>query len=160
MEPFSLHTMFTVLIHLHEDVEHFGTNLDVSCFPFENYLQKSLVRNSQNPLAQIVKCSFENETIGISNGTSKTVLTRVSVLEKDSSFVLNNGDFACVKSHQNNHFECDVLKADKGEGFFRKPCDSYNVSKSPFEIQTQSHSFRVINLIEKLPVYHVTMTWC
>ena len=54
------------------------------------------MRNSQNPLAQIVKHSFEFETIGISNGTSQTVLTIVSVLEKTSWFLLNNGDFSCV----------------------------------------------------------------
>ena len=46
------------LIHLHQDVEYFGETLDAySCFPFENHLQvlKQYVRNSRNPISEIVK---------------------------------------------------------------------------------------------------------
>ena len=59
------------LIHLHQDVEYFGETLDAySCFPFENHLQvlKRYVRNSRNPISQIVKKIF---TMGIfKTGTS------------------------------------------------------------------------------------------
>ena len=46
------------LIHLQQDVEYFGEILDAySCFPFENHLQvlKRYVRDSRNPISQIVK---------------------------------------------------------------------------------------------------------
>lgn len=53
------------LIHLHNDVRHFGLSFDeISCFPSENYLQvlKKYVRNSRNSLNQIVKRVQELET--------------------------------------------------------------------------------------------------
>ena len=46
------------LVHLHEDIIHFGTSLDnFSCFPFENYLQimKKFVRKAHNPVSQVAK---------------------------------------------------------------------------------------------------------
>ena len=58
------------LIHLHQDVEYFGETDAYSTFPFENHLQvlKRYVRNSRNPISQIVKKIF---TMGIfKTGTS------------------------------------------------------------------------------------------
>lgn len=46
------------LIHLADDVQFFQSSLnDIYCFPFQNHMQvlKLLVRNTQNPLVQVVK---------------------------------------------------------------------------------------------------------
>jgi hypothetical protein len=56
------------LLHLPDDVEFFKTSLnDISCFPFENYMQqlKRLVHNAQNPLVQVVE---RLEELNRSNG--------------------------------------------------------------------------------------------
>ena len=55
------------LIHLPDDVSYFKDNLDnISAFRFENHLKtlKSMIRNSNSPLAQIVKRVSEKETAG------------------------------------------------------------------------------------------------
>ena len=55
------------LIHLPDDVSYFKDNLDnISAFRFENHLRtlKSMVRNSNSPLAQMVKRVSETETAG------------------------------------------------------------------------------------------------
>lgn len=55
------------LIHLPDNVGYFKDNLDnISAFRFENNLKtlKSIIRNSNSPLAQIVKRVSEKETTG------------------------------------------------------------------------------------------------
>ena len=50
------------LVHLTDDVLNHNVGLhDISAFPFENYMQviKKFVRNSKNPIAQIVKRLYE-----------------------------------------------------------------------------------------------------
>lgn len=116
------------LIHLHQDVSYFETSLDhLSCFPFENYLQvlKKFVRKSQNPLSQIVKrvAELENNATSYSH---KIVVTTASNRSKDCWFMLQNGEFACVKEQQceNNMFVCDVIRPNQIDNFFSEPCDS------------------------------------
>ena len=53
------------LIHLADDAEKYGNLDNISCFPFENHLQKlkKSVRRPQNPVAQIVRRVQESLTV-------------------------------------------------------------------------------------------------
>ena len=56
-ETFAVYNVHS-LLHLHEDVSFYGCSLnEISCFPFENFMQhlKKLVRNGNNPVAQVGK---------------------------------------------------------------------------------------------------------
>ena len=113
------------LIHLHEDVINFNTD-GVSCFPFENYLQvlKKFVRTSHNPIAQVGKRIIELENAG-SHINHKNIKTKVSTNQKDSWFLLNNGDYACIKDIRNNgEFSCDIIHPIHIQNLFTEPCES------------------------------------
>ena len=61
--PFQIYN-FHSLIHLPDDVSYFKDNFyNISVFRFENHLKtlKSMIRNSNSPLAQIVKRVSEKE---------------------------------------------------------------------------------------------------
>ena len=87
------------LCHLPDDVEHFCCSLnDVSSFPFENYLQtlKRMVRQSKNPIVQVVKRLTELEKAKSSRVT-KERYTRVSTTTRDGCFILENDTFVFVR---------------------------------------------------------------
>ena len=116
------------LLHLCEDSSTFNTSLDhISSFPFENYLQviKKLVRKTQNPLSQIVKRVKELEIFEMNDVTSKQIVTKISVKEKDSWFMLKTGSFVQIKGI--NHdltLEGDVITKRHFRNIFVEPCDS------------------------------------
>lgn len=58
------------LIHLQDDASHFNCSLnDISCFPFENYLQqvKKCVRSGRSPLEQVTRRLSEIEQSEVDN---------------------------------------------------------------------------------------------
>ena len=69
------------LIHIPADVLRFGPLDNISCFPFENYLQslKRRIRRSTQPLAQLVKRLFETH---INISSPRPVDGRATVLFK------------------------------------------------------------------------------
>uniref|UniRef100_W5MYB2 Transposase domain-containing protein n=1 Tax=Lepisosteus oculatus TaxID=7918 RepID=W5MYB2_LEPOC len=115
------------LRHLHQDVVQFNCSLNyVSAFPFENFLQslKKLVRNSHNPIAQVVKRMKEKERVQSNceaSGSRMYILSR----QKDCCFLLDNEDFAFVKEKRaDRSLLCDVVRQTQTCNFFTEPCES------------------------------------
>lgn len=137
------------LIHLHEDVETFHRPLDsISCFPYENYLQvvKKLVRTSQNPVAQVVKRTYELESFNVSV-MKKQLFTEIKCDRKEQWFLLENSNYACVKEiRDNDQFLCNVYNRDTLDSFYIIPCDSKRLNI----VYIKDNSVRYVrNLIEK-----------
>ena len=77
------------LIHLADDVENHGEDLNkISAFPFENYLQeiKRFVKNSHNPIAQIVKRVSEIEGNG-KRRSNKSVKLKIACDDRNGWFL-------------------------------------------------------------------------
>lgn len=73
------------------DCENFNYSLnDISCFPYENFLQriKKSVRNSLNPTAQVAKFDFEYQPC-FGQLPKKLILTKVPKEDKGNCFLLN-----------------------------------------------------------------------
>ena len=115
------------LMHLHEDVRHFQCSLnDVSCFPFENYLQKikKHVRSGRSPLEQVTRRLAELEQSEVSLTTSKPKKI-ASVKTKDCCFLLKDGRFAFIRQQNaDGSFECEILHQRHTSPLFRQPCSS------------------------------------
>lgn len=115
------------LRHLHQDVVQFNCSLNyVSAFPFENFLQslKKLVRNSHNPIAQVVKRMKEKERVQ-SNCEASGSRMYISSRQKDCCFLLDNEDFAFVKEKRaDRSLLCDVVRQTQTCNFFTEPCES------------------------------------
>lgn len=76
------------LIHLTEDASHFNCSLnDISCFPFENYLQqvKKHVRSGRSPSKQVARRLSELEHSEVDKSQRRPKVF-ASVKEKDSCF--------------------------------------------------------------------------
>lgn len=90
------------LSHLSDDVEHFQCSLnDVSAFPFENNLQliKKLVRNSRNPVAQVVKRISESDKAGTVHAESSH-FRYISARRKDRCFLLRSEEFVIIQEKE------------------------------------------------------------
>ena len=112
------------MIHLPDDVNHFQVNLDkISCFPFENYLHrlKRYVKKAYNPLAQITKRVTEMENTGVEE-YHKNFVIKFFTQNSDCWFILQNSNFACVKSVQEKRFFCEVYKRNQFQDYFENPC--------------------------------------
>ena len=127
----STFTVYNVhnLLHLHEDVLFHQLSLnEISGFQFENYLHdiKKLVRNSQNPIAQVKKRLAEMEKSSKNcdpqNLTSAVIHTR----RKDFCFFVCNNEFAFIREIVPNSSELvvDCIKLRYTENFFENPCQS------------------------------------
>lgn len=117
------------LLHLHGDVSRFGCSLnDISCFPYENYLQriKKFVRTGQNPLAQVSKRMTEIETAqSVANRPSQASPKMfLSTKRRDSCFLIADGSFAFVQERREDGIVCDVIKQSRTTDFFNTPCQS------------------------------------
>lgn len=85
------------LSHLADDVERYGTSLnDLSAFKFENYMQilKKKVRNTNNPVAQVIKRDHEVKAANLV--VPNIIKPLISTTLKDSCFQLIGGDFCFV----------------------------------------------------------------
>ena len=140
------------LIHLPNDVTYFKDNLDnISAFRFENRLKtlKSMIRNSNSPLAQIIKRVSEKETAG--GMRYKKIETKVSVKEKDNWFVFKGRRHIVhiVKStpYNANLFECELLSISEFQELFSTPCNSKTVDIFTMRRKRSQH-IKVINRSE------------
>ena len=104
--PFQIYNVHS-LIHLPDDVSYFKDNLcNISVFRFENHLKtlKSMIRNSNSPLAQIVKRVSEKE---------KARKIKIKIKTKDTWFVWKGRKHIIhiVKSTPDNAniFECELF---------------------------------------------------
>lgn len=114
------------LVHLHEDVTYFQKDIHaISCFPFENYLQKlkRYVRNSNNPLAQVIKRMQELDNFD-QNENHKDVNVKISANARDSWFLTTKGDIAQINTVQQSSLVCDIVSNRNVRPYFSRPCDS------------------------------------
>ena len=115
------------LIHLHEDVSHFKCSLnDISCFPFENYLQKikKHVRNGRSPLEQVTRrlAEIEHSQLNTAKLHPKAI---ISVKEKDCCFLLEDQRFAFVRQkNADGTLNCEILDQRDTSPLFQQPCCS------------------------------------
>ncbi|KAL7375355.1 hypothetical protein ABVT39_015995 [Epinephelus coioides] len=114
------------LLHLYEDVEGFKCSLnDISAFPFENHLQsiKRMVRNGQNPIAQVTKRIVEKEQ-------AKPIQTLshkryyVSAKTRDSCFILEDEIAFVREKRADGKLVADVVTLDDANDLFEKPYKS------------------------------------
>jgi hypothetical protein len=116
------------LLHLHEDINFYGCSLnEISCFPFENFMQrlKKLVRNGNNPVAQVGKRLVELNCGNVQKSYIKPRFTHVSSNWKDGCFLLANNRFVFVKeTRDNGELVCDVVHDQRTEPFITTPADS------------------------------------
>jgi hypothetical protein len=118
------------LKHLHEDcVNHQCSLNDISAFPFENYRHqlKKKVKNSRNPIAQVVKRTIEYEQAQSTRkmGPSRFSKMHISSKVKDRCFILNDGCIAIVKEvRSSNEILCDVFNETASVDFYKEPCSS------------------------------------
>ena len=104
-------------------MEYFGETLDAySCFPFENHLQvlKRYVRNSRNPISQIVKKISTMDTFKTGTSYKQSICT-LSASLKDSWFIHENGHYVKVTDIGEEGVSCNIHSA---ETFYVKPCKS------------------------------------
>lgn len=115
------------LIHLTEDASHFNYSLnDISCFPFENYLQqvKKHVRSGRSPLEQVTRrlSELEHSEVDKSQRHPKVF---ASVKEKDSCFLLRDKSFAFVgQKNADGTFACEIVHQRRTSPLFHQPCSS------------------------------------
>ena len=115
------------LIHLADDVVNHNVDLnEISAFPFENYMQvlKKFVRNSKNPIAQIVKRVHELEIAGGSY-SRKCIVTKVSQSNRDNCFFLMDGRYARVEEvKEGSVYVCSIVNLRYIEDYFIEPSKS------------------------------------
>ncbi|KAL2095482.1 hypothetical protein ACEWY4_010201 [Coilia grayii] len=115
------------LIHLHEDAGHFNCSLnDLSCFPFENYLQqiKKHVRSGRSPLEQVTRRLSEMEHSEVSTSKKKPEVF-ASVKERDCCFLLRDDRFAFIRQkNADGTFACETLHQRHTSPLFDQPCSS------------------------------------
>ncbi|XP_063061794.1 uncharacterized protein si:dkey-242h9.3 isoform X6 [Engraulis encrasicolus] len=115
------------LSHLHEDASHFNCSLnDISCFPFENYLQqvKKDVRSGRNPLEQVTRRLTEREHSAVKNHKTRPQVF-ISAKERDSCFLLENDRFAFVqRKNADGTLACKILHQRHTSPLFHQPCSS------------------------------------
>lgn len=122
---FCVHNIHS-LLHLHEDVEDFKCSLnDISAFPFENHLQsiKRMVRNAQNPIAQVTKRIVEKKQANLSK-TSSQKRFYVSANIRDSCFFLEDQIAFVREKRADGKLVADVVTMDDVHDLFVKPCNS------------------------------------
>ena len=116
------------LLHLHEDVIHHQCSLnEISCFPFENYMQriKKFVRSNHNPLTQVCKRQMELEQCKVPS-RKKKLFMKVEPNDKDGWFYLKNQ--SAIARITNKSFdgslECDIFKYSHLDNVFSNPYES------------------------------------
>ena len=113
------------LTHIVDDVLHHGSSLNhISAFKFENYMQtiKKMVRNSHNPIAQIVKRiseKMEHESLPKTFGLKNNF--------KDAFFIDGNGNVCEIVQEMEEVYECRVVKSRFLKSFFEFAIPSIDI---------------------------------
>lgn len=112
------------LIHLADDCENYQLPLhSISAFPFENLLGqlKRLVRNANNPIAQVVK------QLAVRSLTTKKDLNltkKLGKLAKDKYVRLKCGRVAIIDERDHTNFTCRIVPERFTESLFTSPLES------------------------------------
>jgi hypothetical protein len=121
------------LIHVADDVLKYNCTLNkLSCFPFENYLQKlkKMIRSVSNPVAQIAKRMTEmevicNEITSTSDAARLSPCEQIDIGDADNSYLLTNGNVCFVREiWENGKLRVDILPKCHLQNWFQTPCDS------------------------------------
>ena len=101
------------LLHICDDVVKCSLN-DISCFPFENYMQtlKKAVKNSKSPVVQIAK---QYQSIQSMLNTKSRKL-KVSVKLNNSCFYIGENQF-CFVDLSSGFFKCRIFRLDLQNDF-------------------------------------------
>ena len=132
------------LLHLHEDVEYHQCSLnDISCFSFENFLQKvkRSVRSGRSPLVQICKRQQEKFHFPLKKYTHFTKV-RINSL-KDGVFT-DGENVLFVKEKNGENYTCDVFKKHQMHDVFSSPCSSRSLNIFLLRNNLKPHSQRVV----------------
>ena len=121
------------LIHLVDDVRHFGCSLNnISAFPFENHLGK-LKRNisqGKNPLAQLVKKVKGLERTCLDQRLNKKELKigeHQKGEEADCFFLLRNHVAMVLTQKRMDVYKCRLFKKEDLNDFFTSPSHSKDI---------------------------------
>ena len=112
------------LLHICDDVVKFDCSLnDISCFPFENYMQtlKKAVKNSKSPVVQIAK---QYQSIQSMLNTKSRKL-KVSVKLNNSCFYIGENQFCFVDEKlSSGFFKCRIFRLDLQNDLYTQPIQS------------------------------------
>ena len=89
------------LLHIADDVTYFSSSLNEICaFKFENFMQvfKRKIRNSKNPVAQIVKRFAEEPNVVRVTSDCNKLHPTMKATDKDGCFLLKNGNICQLPS--------------------------------------------------------------
>jgi hypothetical protein len=108
----------------------------ISCFPFENYLQKlkkliKLISSSNNPVAQIAKRMAEMESIAADNfDCSLDIQTNgLQVQMPDNCYLMYNGNTCFLHAVlQHDMLEVQILHRSHLRNWFSLPCESSHIN--------------------------------
>jgi len=102
------------LVHVSEDVKHFGPLDDISCFPYENYLKqlKKTVRSSHLPFKQVISrlAEFNSHSANVGKKLSSKPLCN----SKHDTGPIPDGYQSCIqhRSVATHHFTLNLSDRD------------------------------------------------
>lgn len=137
------------LIHLADDCINFNTSLnEQSAFPYENFLGrlKRLVRNGNNPIAQVGKRLSENRCLVGKKG----FVRKLAAGMRDGVVRLKCGKVGIILETQVNGIEVKVLPRHRLSSLFEVPCDSLILGIS--KIRNSGLSNAPVNIIQETDI--------
>ena len=113
------------LIHLVDDLQEERSLNDINAFPFENYLQslKKMVRNGNNPIAQVAKRLHQLKAHGKRNG--KKCFCKISIHKPNNCFYLSDDKIIILTAEKGDgKFQGHLFKIGDMDSFFNEPENS------------------------------------
>jgi len=123
-ETFNVYNVHS-LIHITDDLTESKSLNDMNAFPFENYLQKmkKMVRNGNNPVAQVAKRLGVLKRYG--SAVTKKNFSKVSVQPPNNCFYIPNNKIIILKvDNGDGYYHCHEYDLNRMENFFHEPENS------------------------------------
>lgn len=118
---YNVHT----LIHLSDDLREKQSLNDIKAFPFENYFQslKKMVRNGNNPIAQVTERLRQSEEHGLKIGNK--CYSKISIHKPNNCFYLSGDKIIILPAEKGEDiFSGKLFRLGNMNSFFDKPEDS------------------------------------
>ena len=115
------------LLHLPDDcINHKCSLNSISCFPFENVLQKlkKMVRSTGNPIS---KRQYERQTI-VTKLQPKVTFNKISIGQRDNCFLTKDSVVFVRSLRSDNGYHCDVYKFKYLENVYESPIPSKHLN--------------------------------
>lgn len=119
------------LIHLADDCANHSCSLNyLSSFPYENCLGviKRLVRNSNNPISQVVKRVGERTRLTSIAGTSPILRPK----SRDDTVLLKQGEICILTKNLGKYYHGKVIPSHRLRNLYDVPCPSSLLQISRF----------------------------